>query len=116
MSQELKVHYYLRHKELKNDGSAPIMGRITIGKSMVQFSAKCSVQVSLWDTKSARATGKSKVAAELNRILDQTTLSIHSHYKDLLAKKRKSIGRRSKERLSRHRLRAGNTDRLLRQV
>lgn len=38
MSQELKVHYYLRHKELKNDGSAPIMGRITIGKSMVQFS------------------------------------------------------------------------------
>ena len=89
MSQELKVHYYLRHKELKNDGSAPIMGRITIGKSMVQFSAKCSVQVSLWDTKSARATGKSKVAAELNRILDQTTLSIHSHYKDLLAKKEK---------------------------
>ena len=89
MSQELKVHYYLRHKELKNDGSAPIMGRITIGKSMVQFSAKCSVQVSLWDTKSARATGNSKVAAELNRILDQTTLSIHSHYKDLLAKKEK---------------------------
>lgn len=89
MSQELKVHYYLRHKELKNDGSAPIMGRITIGKSMVQFSAKCSVQVSLWDTKSARAPGKSKVAAELNRILDQTTLSIHSHYKDLLAKKEK---------------------------
>ena len=89
MSQELKVHYYLRHMELKNDGSAPIMGRITIGKSMVQFSAKCSVQVSLWDTKSARATGKSKVAAELNRILDQTTLSIHSHCKDLLAKKEK---------------------------
>ena len=89
MSQELKVHYYLRHKELKNDGSAPIMGRITVGKSMVQFSAKCSVQVSLWDTKSARATGKSKVAAELNRILDQTTLSIHSHCKDLLAKKEK---------------------------
>lgn len=89
MSQELKVHYYLRHKELKNDGSAPIMGRITIEKSMVQFSAKCSVQVSLWDTKSARATGKSKVAAELNRILDQTTLSIHSHCKDLLAKKEK---------------------------
>lgn len=89
MSQELKVHYYLRHKELKNDGSAPIMGRITIGKSMVQFSAKCSVQVSLWDTKSARATEKSKAATELNRTLDQTTLSVHSHYKDLLAKKEK---------------------------
>ena len=40
MSKELKVHYYLRHKEVKNDGTTPIMGRITIGKSMVQFSAK----------------------------------------------------------------------------
>ena len=87
MSKELKVHYYLRHKEVKSDGTAPIMGRITIGKSMVQFSAKCSVQVSLWDTKSARATGKSKAATELNRELDKINLSIHSHYKELLAKK-----------------------------
>ena len=87
ISKELKVHYYLRHKEVKGDGATPIMGRITIGKSMVQFSAKCSVQVSLWDTKSARATGKSKAAAELNRKLDKISLSIHSHYKELLAKK-----------------------------
>ena len=87
MSRELKVHYYLRHKEVKSDGTAPIMGRITIGKSMVQFSAKCSVQVSLWDTKSARATGKSKAATGLNRELDKISLSIHSCYKELLAKK-----------------------------
>lgn len=87
MSKELKVHYYLRHKEVKSDGTTPIMGRITIGKSMVQFSAKCSVQVSLWDTKSARATGKSKAATGLNRELDKISLSIHSRYKELLAKK-----------------------------
>lgn len=37
--------------------------------------------------KSARATGKSKAAAELNRKLDKISLSIHSHYKELLAKK-----------------------------
>ena len=47
MSKELKVHYYLRHKEMKSDGTAPIMGRITIGKSMVQFSAKVYVQEKL---------------------------------------------------------------------
>ncbi len=87
MSKELKVHYYLRHKEVKSDGTTPIMGRITIGKSMVQFSAKCSVQVSLWDTKSARATGKSKAATGLNRELDKISLSIHSRCKELLAKK-----------------------------
>lgn len=87
MSKELKVHYYLRHKEVKSDGTTPIMGRITIGKSMVQFSAKCSVQVSPWDTKSARATGKSKAATKLNWELDKISLSIHSRYKELLAKK-----------------------------
>ena len=29
MSQELKVNFYLRHKEIKKDGSVPIMGRTT---------------------------------------------------------------------------------------
>lgn len=45
------------------------------------------MQVSLWDTKSARATGKSKAATGLNRELDKISLSIHSCYKELLAKK-----------------------------
>ena len=87
MSNELKVSFYLRHKEEKRDGTVPIMGRITIGKSMAQFSAKCNVTVSLWDTKSARAIGKSKVATELNRALDKITLAIHSNHKELLNRK-----------------------------
>lgn len=43
MSEELKVSFYLRHKEVKKDGTAPIMGRTSIGKQMAQFSAKLSV-------------------------------------------------------------------------
>lgn len=87
MSNELKVHFYLRHNEVKSDGEIPIMGRITIGKTMAQFRAKCSVQVSLWDILSGRAVGKSKAATELNRTLDKINLSIHSYYKELLSKK-----------------------------
>lgn len=87
MSNELKVHFYLRHNEVKIDGEIPIMGRITIGKSMAQFRAKCSVQESLWDVLSGRATGRSKAATELNRILDKINLSIHSYHKELLLKK-----------------------------
>lgn len=89
MSNELKVSFYLKRNEVKSDGTVPITGRITVGKSMVQFSAKCSVQVSLWDTQSGRATGKSKTATELNRALEKINLSIHTHYKELLAKKEK---------------------------
>jgi hypothetical protein len=55
---EVKVNFYLKRNEEKADGTVPILGRIRIGKSMVQFSAKVSVSVSLWDTKSGRATGK----------------------------------------------------------
>ncbi len=50
--QEVKVSFYLKRNEEKADGTVPILGRIRIGKSMVQFSAKVYVPVSLWDTTS----------------------------------------------------------------
>ncbi|MFI3306232.1 MAG: hypothetical protein R3Y68_06945 [Rikenellaceae bacterium] len=30
MSNELKLGFYLRHKEIKSDGTVPIMGRISV--------------------------------------------------------------------------------------
>ncbi|MFI3293718.1 MAG: site-specific integrase [Rikenellaceae bacterium] len=87
MSKELKVSFYLRHKELRKDGTVPIMGRITIGKSMAQFSAKCYVVEKIWDTKAARAIGKSRIAKELNATLDRINLAIHSLHDELLSRK-----------------------------
>lgn len=87
MSEELKVSFYLRHKEVKKDGTVPIMGRISIGKQMAQFSAKLSVPISLWDIKAARALGKSKVATELNRALDKIVVSIHASHEGLIERK-----------------------------
>lgn len=87
MGNELKVSFYLRHKEIKKDGTVPIMGRITIGKQMAQFSAKLSVAISLWDIKAARALGKSKVATDLNRALDKIAVSIHTSYEELIKRK-----------------------------
>ncbi len=84
---EVKVNFYLKRNEVKADGTVPVLGRIRIGKSMVQFSAKTSVPVSLWDTQSGRATGKSKIAASVNATLDKIRVAVHSSYKDLLAKK-----------------------------
>ncbi len=84
---EVKVSFYLKRNEEKTGGTVPILGRIRIGKSMVQFSAKVSVPVSLWDTQSGRATGKSKTATIVNAALDKIRVAVHSAYKDLLAKK-----------------------------
>ncbi len=84
---EVKVSFYLKRNEEKADGTVPILGRIRIGKSMVQFSAKVSVPVSLWDTQSGRANGKSKTALSVNASLNKICVAIHSAYRDLLVKK-----------------------------
>lgn len=85
--QEVKVSFYLKRNEEKADGTTPILGRIRIGKSMVQFSAKVYVPVSLWDTKSGRAIGKSKTALSVNTSLNKISVAIHSAYRELSLKK-----------------------------
>lgn len=86
--EELKVTFYLKKNEERADGTVPVLGRIRIGKSMVQFSTKVYVIPALWNIKSGRAVGKSKSAAATNKKLDRITLDIHSAYKDLLAKRK----------------------------
>ena len=83
---ELKVTFYLKKNETRADGIAPVLGRIRIGKSMVQFSAKVYIQEKLWDVKSGRAKGKSKAALNANAELDKLCVAIHSAYKDLQLK------------------------------
>jgi site-specific recombinase XerD len=63
------------------------MGRIRIGKAEAPFSTKTKIQVSLWDTHSGRALGKSREATELNRRLDTMNVIIHSRYRELLKTK-----------------------------
>jgi integrase len=87
MDTNLKVSFYLKRekKNEKSDSSGyPIVGKIIIGKSIAQFSSKLKIEDRLWNVKSGRATGKSKVATELNREINKINLSIHSHYSEIL--------------------------------
>lgn len=90
MNNELKVSFYLKREsrlEKMNAGenvAYPIIGKIIIGNSIAQFVTKLKVEVRLWHVKSGRATGKSRVAVELNREINKINLLIHSHYKDIL--------------------------------
>jgi integrase len=83
MQSELKLLFYIKKSEAKEDGTCPIMGRITIGKTMAQFSTKLTVSVSLWDTRANRIRGKSKQAVEINRALDKISLSINKQHSRL---------------------------------
>lgn len=92
MTQELKVSFYLKRvgkgkKFIVNpDAIYPIVGKIIIGNSIAQFSSKLSAPEHLWNVKSGRATGKSRIAVELNREINKINLCIHTHYKDILSR------------------------------
>lgn len=88
---ELKVTFYLKKKETRADGTVPVLGRIRIGTSMVQFSAKVYIQEKLWDVQSGRAKGKSRAAINVNAELDKLCVAIHSAYKDLQLKNDKVL-------------------------
>ena len=84
MEKDLKVSFYLKKNETDSNGMAPVMGRIKIGKAETPFSAKTKVRLSLWDTHSGRASGKSKEATQLNRKMDSMNGMINARYMDLL--------------------------------
>jgi len=62
------------------------MGRISAGRSMVQFSCKCSCTPRLWDSRKNRLLGKSAEAVSVNKELDRLQVSIHKVYESLSGK------------------------------
>ncbi|KAA3694772.1 Arm DNA-binding domain-containing protein [Bacteroides salyersiae] len=54
MKEELKVLFYLKKNQVNANGLCSVMGRITIGRSMAQFSAKIEAEPSKWDAKAGR--------------------------------------------------------------
>ena len=45
--EKMKVLLYLKKSGLDKSGKAPIMGRITVGRSIAQFSCKLSCEPNL---------------------------------------------------------------------
>ena len=84
--EKMKLLFYLKRGTQDKNGKSPIMGRISIGRSMVQFSCKCSCTATLWDSRKQRLVGKSAEATSVNRELDRLQVSIHQVYESLSRK------------------------------
>lgn len=82
----MKVLLYLKKSGVDKSGKAPIMGRITIGRSIAQFSCKLSCNPDLWNPRESRMDGKSREAVEVNGRLENLLLSIQSAYQSLLTR------------------------------
>lgn len=86
--EKFKVLLYLKKSSLDKSGKAPIMGRITIGRSMAQFSLKLSCTPSLWNPRESRLDGKSREAVEVNQRIEKLLLGVHSSLDSLIARKK----------------------------
>ena len=84
--KKMKVLLYLKKSSRDRSGKAPIMGRITLGRSIAQFSCKLSCNPDLWNSRESRMNGKSREAVEINGRLDNQLLTVQSSYQSLLAK------------------------------
>ncbi len=81
-----KVLFYLKKNNLKPDGKAPIMGRITVNGSISQFSCKLNIKPDLWDIKGNKAAGKSIEAQKINQKLDNIKTQIGKQYQNICNK------------------------------
>ncbi len=89
MKQEkFKVLLYLKKSSLDKSGKAPVMGRVTVGQSMAQFSCKLSCTLSLWNPRESRLDGKSREAVETNVKIEKLLLAVHSAYDSLMERKK----------------------------
>ena len=85
--EKFKVLLYLKKSGLDKSGKAPIMGRITVNRTISQFSCKLSCTPHLWNPRESRLNGKSKEAVEINAKIDKLLLDINSAFDSLMERK-----------------------------
>ena len=86
--EKFKVLLYLKKSEPDKTGKAPIMGRITLNRTMAQFSCKLSCTPGLWNARESRLNGKSREAVETNEKIERLLLAVHSAFNSLMERKR----------------------------
>lgn len=89
--EKFKVLLYLKKSTPDKSGKTPIMGRITVGKSMSQFSCKLSCTPDLWNPRESRLNGKSREAVEINQKIEKLLLAVHSAFDTLVERKKPFI-------------------------
>ena len=86
--EKFKVLLYLKKSEPDKTGKTPIMGRITLNRTMAQFSCKLSCTPGLWNARESRLNGKSREAVETNEKIERLLLAVHSAFNSLMERKK----------------------------
>ncbi|WP_337421888.1 site-specific integrase [Phocaeicola sp.] len=82
--EKFKVLLYLKKSGADKSGKAPIMGRVTVNRTMAQFGCKLSCKPELWNARESRLDGKSREAVETNAKLDKLLLAVNHAFDTLM--------------------------------
>lgn len=85
--EKFKVLLYLKKSGLDKSGKAPVMGRITVNRTMAQFGCKLSCTPELWNPRESRLNGKSKEAVETNARIEKLLLAVNNAFDSLVSRK-----------------------------
>jgi len=83
MKSTFRILFYLKRDKQKADGTVPIWCRITVDGQATRFNTKSDIHPDSWDSKAAKASGKTKEAMAINSLLDTIKASIYKVYYDL---------------------------------
>ena len=86
--EKFKVLLYLKKSGTDKPGKAPIMGRITVNRTVAQFGCKLSCRPELWNARESRLDGKSREAVETNAKLDKLLLAVNAAFDTLVERGR----------------------------
>ena len=83
MKSTFSVLFFIRRDKKRNDGTCPILCRITIDGIESRFNTKVYVHDSRWDVNANKVSGIKPDSRNLNARLDDIKASLHRIYHDL---------------------------------
>ena len=83
MKSTFSILFYIKRNGLKANGNMPIMGRITVNGTAVQFGAKVEIRPELWNVKAGKAVGRAPEVTQVNGVLESIKATMTKIYRDL---------------------------------
>ena len=83
MRSTFRILFYPKKGAPLKNGKLPLMVRITIDGEKVEFSTKLEIEEKKWDTKSAKVSGRTPAANEINLKLEKMRVELNNHYEKI---------------------------------
>lgn len=78
------VIFIIQKGKIREDGTVPIVARITVNGEMVHFATRMYIHPDRWQPKDYRTTGKTKEEKQINEMLEELRVLIRRKYDEML--------------------------------